>query len=709
MEKTQAQEKITLLREKIKAANYAYFTENREIVPESVRDQLKQDLIALETAFPELITPDSPTQRVGAALDAKLPKIKHKNRKYSLTDAFNADELIEFDERVKRFLKVDQLQYSCELKIDGLNITCWYERGQLQKAITRGDGFEGEDVTHTIRTCENLPLQLSAEVDLEVSGEVFISKKDFEQLSRSTLNENKVDLDEPRFKNARNLAAGSVRQLDPQIAAKRHLKIFLYELGDHSRSTSSANSANKVDLISPTTQTELFHYFDQLHLPHQPHSSFKVCDDIQYVIKLCEQLSNPKTREKLSYDIDGIVIKVHRFDYRQRLGYTAKTAKFAMAFKFPSEEKFTTLLDVQYQVGRTGAITPVAILEAIDLAGSTVGRATLHNREEIERKGIKIGDQVIIRKAGDIIPEVVEPLTGLRTGTETIIKFPILCPECEHPLDLNEIVARCKNLDCPARHRQSLFYFANTLDIEGLGPKSIEAMLTLNLIHTPADFWKLKPLDLATLPGFKRKKIENLLAALEQKKTLELAEIFTGLGIRLVGAENAKILARYFKEHFGSPTLENLNKYLEAFDPAILQQNLESLDGIGGKVAQAMTNYLSNNRTKKLFKDLENLDIILTWPEEVISDDTLYTGKKFVITGTFTAFSRDEIKQMVTRGGGKILSAISKNADVLICGTKAGSKLAKAQALDLEIWEEDKIETANPPLQPEKFQQTSLL
>jgi len=684
MEKAQAQEKITLLREKIRAANYAYFTENREVVPESVRDQLKQELIALESEFPELITPDSPTQRVGAALDAKLPKIKHKNRKYSLGDAFNADELIEFDERVKRFLKVDQIEYSCELKVDGLNITLWYENGQLKKAITRGDGLTGEDVTHTIRTCENLPLQLPTEVDLEVSGEVFIAKKDFDLIQiRSRDQQTNSDLDPgiDKYKNARNLAAGSVRQLDPKMAAERHLKIFLYELGNHSETIQK----------EPTTQTELFKYFDDFHLPHQPNSSFKVCQDIQSVIKLCEQLINPKTREKLSYDIDGVVIKVHRFDYRKRLGYTAKTAKFAIAFKFPAEEKFTTLLDVQYQVGRTGAITPVALLEPVDLAGSTVARATLHNREEIERKGVKIGDQVIIRKAGDIIPEVVEPLTDLRTGTETVIKFPTHCPECEQPLDLDETVARCENLDCPARHQQSLFYFANTLDIEGLGPKSIEAMLELNLVHTVADFWKLKPLDLATLPGFKRKKIENLLTALEQKKNLELSEIFTGLGIRLVGAENAKIMTRYFKEKLNSPSLQTFNTFLETIDTQDLKEKLESLDGVGEKVALAMAHYLAKNRTQLLFKDLEGIGIILNWPEEVITNDTIYTGKKFVITGSFEAFSRDEIKQMVTRGGGKILSAISANADVLICGAKPGSKLTKAQDLGLEIWEETKI------------------
>jgi len=677
MEKKQAQVKIQLLRDKIREANYAYFTQNREVVPESVRDQLKQELIALETEYPDLITTDSPTQRVGAALDSKLPKITHKNRKYSLGDAFNAEELMEFDERVKKFLKVEAVEYSCELKVDGLNITLWYEQGQLVKAVTRGDGFIGEDVTHTIRTCENLPLTLADKVDLEVSGEVFIEKDDFEKVKNRPQTSGGTETE--NYKNTRNLAAGSVRQLDPQAAAERHLKIYLYELGDN-------NLASK-----PSTQTELFNAFDALHLPHQPSSNFTLHENIQSVINFCDQWSNPAEREKLNYDIDGIVIKVHRLDYRERLGFTAKTAKHAMAFKFPAEEKFTKLLDVQYQVGRTGAITPVAILEPVDLAGSTVARATLHNREEIERKGVMIGDQVIIRKAGDIIPEVLEPLLDLRDGSQKPIIFPAECPECETELDLTETVARCENLSCPARHRQSLFYFANTLDIEGLGPKSIEAMLELNLVHTPADFWQLKPLDLATLPGFKLKKIENLLSALEAKKELTLAEIFTGLGIRLVGAENAKLFARYIKEHLDSPTLAQLNEFLDNFNFEALQDAFVHLDGVGEKVALAMTDYLNLKRTKKLFKDLESVGIHLHWPEEIINTDSPYNDKKFVITGTFETLSRDEIKQLVTRGGGKILSAISGNADVLICGAKAGSKLKKAQELGLAIWEEKMI------------------
>lgn len=685
MDRAQAELKIQSLRAKIQEANHAYFTENREVVPESVRDQLKQELIQLETDFPEFVTPDSPTQRVGAALDAKLPKVDHRTRKFSLADAFSADDLREFDERVKRFLKVEQLEYSCELKIDGLNITLWYQNGQLERAITRGDGRVGEDVTHTIRTCENLPLKLPTPLNLEVTGEVFITKADFAAVLASLSEE------EEAFKNSRNLAAGSVRQLDPSIAATRHLKLLLYELS-HLESSESSRA-------NPETQTEIFQLFGALKLPYD--DGFKVHADIESVIKFCEQWSNPKPRKAYPYDIDGIVIKVHRIDYRQRLGHTAKAAKYAIAFKFPAEQKYTKLLDVQFQVGRTGAITPVAILQPVDLAGSTVARATLHNAEEIERKAVKIGDQVVVQKAGDIIPEVLEPLVDLRDGTEQDIVFPNHCPECGTPLDLSETIARCPNPDCPARHRHGLFYFANTLDIEGLGPRSIEAMLELNLIHSPADFWRLKPLDLATLPGFKQKKIENLLAALEAKKQLTLAEIFTGLGIRLVGAENAKIFAQYFRDQLGEPTLEQL---IERLNQTLDPETLATLDGVGDKVAQAMTSYLELDTTKQLFTDFLEVGITLHWPNITVAENTIFNGKKFVITGSFEAFSRDEIKQMVTRGGGKILSAVSANTDVLICGDKPGSKLKKAQELGLEVWGEDKLGAQEPkPMSPTLF------
>ena len=659
--------RIEKLRSELWAANKAYFNENREIVPESVRDQLKKELIALETEFPELQNANSPTQKVGVPLDGKLPKVEHKTRKYSLGDAFDRDDLLEFDQRVKRFLKLETVEYSCELKLDGLNATLWFEKGKLIKAVSRGDGSVGEDITHSLKTCENLPLQLPKPIDLEVAGEVFITKKDFQTLKKEN----------PDFANSRNLAAGSVRQLDPSIAASRHLRIFLYELGQH-------------NLTSPIKdQQSFFDFLETQDLPHEP--DFHIFSDINAVIDFCMEWNDPQRRKNGWYDIDGIVIKVHDFELRKRMGYTAKAAKFAIAYKFPAEEKYTKLLDIHFQVGRTGAVTPVGILEPVEIAGSTVSRATLHNPGEMARKKIMIGDTVIVRKAGDIIPEILEPIETLRDGTQSPIFFPQNCPECEVLIDFTEIVPRCHNLECAGKHRENLFYFADILKIDGLGKKTIEALLEVELVHTPADFWKLKPLDLAQLPGFKEKKIFNLIAALADRKKLELWEIFAGLGIRMIGKENAKIIAKYLRDRLEEFQIVDLLQ-----DNFVLEvENLENIDGVGSKVAESFVNYFHQTKTKKLFQDFIDLGIVLDWPS-INTDNLIFLDKKFVITGSFESFSRDELKKQISDRGGKILSSVSKNLDILCAGEKAGSKLSKTELLisegnNIQIWNEAKI------------------
>ncbi|MCF7830536.1 NAD-dependent DNA ligase LigA [Candidatus Gracilibacteria bacterium] len=660
MDLKQAKKRIIILRQKIWSANKAYFNENKSIVPESVRDQMKQELIKLEKEFPTLITPDSPTQRVGAPLAEKLPKITHKSRRYSLGDVFAEEELRDFDERVKRFLKLEKIEYSCELKIDGINISLWYEKGKLVKALTRGDGITGEDVTHTIRTCENVPLELPEPLTMEVSGECFIANKDFAKIRK-----NEPDAD---FANPRNLAAGSVRQLDPVMAAKRHLRIFLYELSSEG--------------LKPQTQKELFSFFDKLGLPHE--KDFAVFPDIEKVIKFCKEWSDKKKREKMWYEIDGVVVKVHDFSLRKRLGYTAKTAKYAVAWKFPAEEKYTKLLDVQFQVGRTGAVTPVGILQPVEISGSTVSRATLHNAGEMKRKGVRIGDTVIVRKAGEIIPEILEPILDMRDGTEREIQFPSSCPECGKSLDLTEIVARCTNKECSARHREKLIHFAKNLDIEGLGESTIDALLEKSLVSSPSDFWKLDQFDLITLPGFKHRKVFNLLDSLEAKKKLTLPEIISGLGIRFVGTENAKLISEFFKEKFGE------NKKLSAYYniPFVLEDLLH-IDGIGPQVAESFFEFWQRETTKKVLADFNEVGIELIW--EKSNEKQIFSGQKFLITGSFDNFSRDELKKIITDRGGKILSSISSNVDILLSGNKPGSKLNKAQELGVDIWPEDKI------------------
>ena len=821
--KPQAAERIAQLKDEIWRLNTAYFNQSKELVPESVRDQFKQELIALEREHPDLITPDSPTQRVGAPLDSKLPKVEHKTRKYSLEDAFTAADLREFDERVKRFLRRESIEYSCEFKIDGINVTLWYENGKFVKALTRGDGQVGEDITHTIKTIKNLPLKLSENLNLEVTGECFIRRSNFEALN---------DKEEKNsFANSRNLTAGTVRQLDPQIAADRNLEISLYSIGENSLSSrdSEVTSLKSQEILAPlikgeastisqeqeagglkdkktkipdqvrdnisnnshsplqktshlaprtshlpSTQTELFALFQFLALPCQ--KDLKVFKDIDEVIKFCEQKNQDNTRIMNDIDIDGLVIKIHDLDLRRRLGYTAKTAKYAVAWKFPAEEKYTHLLDIHYQVGRTGAITPVAILEPVQIAGSTVSRATLHNASELERKDIKLGDTVIIRKAGDIIPEVVEPIISLRDGSETDIVFPDTCPECETKLDRDETVARCPNPDCPARHQQSLIFFAKQLDIVGLGQKTVEALLELELIHSPADFWELTPLDLANVPGFKQKKIFNLLSALEDRKHLTLKEILTGLGIRHVGAQNAQIFADWFRQQYGEMSMEEFVEILqelgvrnkeqgtrEASDlvslekgeatntsqkqeaegllnktpfiplfkgdkiqpevvqpssnsnaadkmiefeltPTHLIEKLTMLDGIGPQVAESFAQFINQERTLYLFKKFNSLGIELLWEEKKSNKKQIFAGDKFVITGSFSQMSRDEIKKKLTDHGGRVLSAISKNCTVLLAGEKPGSKLKKAEALGISVWDEEiflsELASNNRPVVP---------
>lgn len=664
--KKDAQIRINQLKEKIWKANKAYFNDSEEIVPESVRDQLKQELIALEKEFPDLITKDSPTQRVGAPLDGKLPKVEHKNRKFSLEDAFEAEDLREFDTRVKKFLRKDEIEYSVEYKIDGINITLWYENGILTKALTRGNGTFGEDVTHTIRTARNIPLSLPEPFTIEVGGECYISQKKFAKINEKS---------QENFANARNLAAGTVRQLDPEIAHQRSLEALLYD----------AHFSEPHPEVK--TQSDLFTFFSQNNLPHQKIPG--IFQNIEDVISFCESMNEKNTRIINDIEIDGLVIKVHDLELRKRLGHTAKTAKYAIAWKFPAEQKYTKLLDIHFQVGRTGAVTPVAILEPVHIAGSTVSRATLHNKDEILRKKIQIGDTVIIRKAGDIIPEVLEPIEDMRDGSETEIVFPTHCPECNQELNAEEIVHRCTNPNCPAKKQESLIFFAEKLKIDGLGRKTVEAMLELELIHTPADFWSLQALDLANLPGFKAKKITNLLEALEDKKQLTLSEIFAGLGIRHIGNENAKIIADFFQEKFGKIDLTGLLEIIS--QEKITSEDLLHQDGIGSTVAESFSEFIGSESTKKLFEKFLQNGIEILWEEKSTTTNPEISGKKFVITGTFESHSRDEIKKILTDQGGKILSAISKNTDVLLAGEKAGSKLKKAEELEIEIWKEEKF------------------
>ena len=662
--KYEAYKKIKNLRKKISKANYAYFIENREMVPESIRDQMKKELIDLEKKFPEFLTPNSPSQKVGAPLSQKLPKIKHKTPKYSLADAFEPQDLRDFDIRTRKLLGYkESLEYSLEYKIDGLNITLWYEEGMFIKALSRGDGTEGEDVTHTIKTIVDLPLALSQKFSGEICGECFISRKTFETLQEKFPQQN--------FANPRNLAAGTVRQLDPKMAESRGLRIFLYEI-----------ASGKPDGIKH--QNQIFEWFESQKLPFMQKA--KIFKGIDSVIDFCNQQSQRKNRIESGIDIDGIVIKVNDLDFRQKLGNTAKVVRSAIAWKFPAEKKYTKLLGVDFQVGRTGAVTPIAILDPIEIAGSMVSRATLHNQNEIKNKKIRINDQVIVRKAGDIIPEVLEPIQEMRPPETKEIIFPLQCPECSQNLDFSEKIARCSSSKCPAKHKENIIFFAEKLNIEGLGRKTIEILLEKNLIQSPFDLWSLSPYDLVQIPGFKDKKIKNLILALEQKKELPFWVVLSGLGVRHIGEETAKILSQFLRKKLGSFQSLNLVDAL----PNIGLEDLLSIKGIGQKSAESFYDFWRYDFLS-ILKKIEEQKIYFFWEELQINQK--FSGKKFVLTGTFESFSREKLKQEIESQGGKVLSSVSPALGILISGKSAGSKKEKALKFGWEIWDEEKFKS----------------
>lgn len=678
MDQAEAKNRIEKLRDEIRQRNYDYFVLDKSNVSEAVRDSLKRELIQLEQQFPELITPDSPTQRVGSTLSGKFDKIKHLTPKKSLQDVFSEEEIIQWHERLNRILPQAKFDFVCELKIDGLNITLRYVAGKLQKAVTRGNGREGEDVTHTIRTIESIPLQLTEPVDAEISGEVFFTKKAFEQVNKS-----QESADQEPFVNARNAAAGTVRQLDPQIAADRKLEGFFYSL--HKNSLSNP----------PQTQEEILKTIKSLGLRTEP--DFKHCKNIDEVIEFCHSWISK--RDNLDYEIDGIVIKVNDLSQQKDLGFTAKYPRYAAAFKFPAEQATAKIEDIIISVGRTGTLTPVAVLTPTLVANTTVSRATLHNEDEINRKDIRIGDTVIIQKAGDIIPEVVEVLPNMRTGSEKKFKFPESCPVCDSPVERVEGVAayRCTNPNCFAVEQQSFFHFISktALDIDGLGPKVVTQLLENNLISDIADLFTLEKEDFLSLELFKEKRAQNAIDSIKNSKTTTPSRFIYGLGIRYVGEKTAQDFSDYLRHKFyKSKSQTNPEELLES----ILKLDLETIlnvEGIGEKVGESIHSWFNTQSHQDLLKKLSKVGIVLEFPA-VANQNTPFSGKNCVITGTLETMPRQQAKERLKSAGGKIQSSVSAHTDFLICGEKAGSKLKKAQELGVKIlYENDFLELIN--------------
>ncbi|KSU86857.1 MULTISPECIES: NAD-dependent DNA ligase LigA [Priestia] len=657
-----SKQRIQELHELLNRYNYEYHVLDQPTVPDAEYDRLMNELIKLEEAFPELKTQDSPTQRVGGQVLDAFQKVEHRTPMLSLGNAFDEQDLRDFDRRIRQVVG-DDFSYVCELKIDGLAVSLLYEDGYLVRGATRGDGTIGEDITENLKTIRSIPLRVKDPVTMEVRGEAFMPRKSFEKL-----NEAKIQNEELPFANPRNAAAGSLRQLDPKIAAKRNLDIFVYAMTDAGEQEVEAHSES-LDLLD--------------HLGFKTNKERQKCATIEEVLAYIENWQ--EKRPSLAYDIDGIVIKVDSFEQQSELGTTAKSPRWAIAYKFPAEEVVTTLKDIELTVGRTGVITPTAILEPVQVAGTTVQRASLHNEDLIREKDIRIGDQVVIKKAGDIIPEVVNVITEKRTGEEQEFTMPTHCPECESELVRleGEVALRCINPSCPAQIREGLIHFVsrNAMNIDGLGEKVITQLFKEELIKDVADLYELTKEQLIELERMGEKSADNLLKAIEASKENSLERLLFGLGIRHVGAKAAKTLAQQFD------TMDKLQK--ATYD------ELVTINEIGDKMADAIVTYFSQEEVQELLSELQEAGVNMTYkgpkPVNVEESDSVFAGKTIVLTGKLEELGRSEAKAEIEALGGKVTGSVSKKTDLVIAGEDAGSKLAKANELGIEVWDEARL------------------
>lgn len=651
-------ERIDYLVDILNKYSYEYYMNDNPSVDDYTYDRLMEELIALEKKT-NYIRTDSPTHRVGTTVISEFKKVYHEKPMLSLADVFNEDELIKFDERIKKegfFPK-----YVVEQKIDGLAISLIYENGNLIRGVTRGDGVVGEDITHNVRTIKDIPLKLNKNISIDVRGEIYISKKEF-----NLVNEDRHKNNLPLFQNARNLASGTVRQLDSSIAKKRHLNNFIYHL------------PNPIDYGIYTHQDAL-NFMEELGFV--VNKDRKMCNDINEVISYIDEVS--KKRSSLLYDIDGMVIKVDDIMMQNELGYTSKYPKWAIAYKFPAEEVTTKLKDIVFTVGRTGKITPNAILEPVRVAGSTVKKATLHNEDFIKNKDIRIGDIVVLRKAGDVIPEVVSVKKELRKENLSKFKMISTCPVCGKTIIRKEEEANyyCLNEFCDAKNISKLVHFVqrDAMNIEGLGERIIEDFYNFGYLKNIVDIFYLKDHkeEIKNLEGFGEKSVNNLIENIEKSKKNSLEKLLFGLGIRHFGKKNAKIVAENYV------TIENIMS--SSFD------ELANIKDIGPIMAKSIVLYFSDDNNKKLIKKLQELGVNTKYLGKKIIKKEAFNNKKFVITGTLSFISREKLKDIITSFGGKCVDSVSKNTDVVITGENPGSKYEKALDLNIEIWDEEKI------------------
>lgn len=663
LDKAQAEKRIQELRQVIDHHNYLYYVLDNPEISDAEYDKLMRELTDLESQFPELIVPDSPTQRIGGEPLAAFKRVTHREPMISLADAFSEGDLRDFHRRVTSVVG-DQVEYVVELKIDGLAISLTYENGILVTAATRGDGLVGEDVTHNVKTIKSVPLRINPPSGkfpsvIEVRGEIYLPKEGFKKL-----NEEREDMELVPFANPRNAAAGSIRQLDPKVAAKRPLSTFIYGIG-------------YVEGIQFETHHEVLEFYKACGFRVNPH--IKLFNSFDDVIDYC--MSWREKRDLLPYEIDGMVIKVNSLQFQKMLGSTAKNPRWAIAYKFPAEQKVSVIEDIIVSVGRTGILTPNAVLKPVNIAGSTVSRATLHNEDYIKEKDIRIGDSVIVQKAGDIIPEVVEVIKEKRTGSEKEFKMPHHCPECGAEVIRipGEAAYRCTGVSCPAQIRRSIIHFASrdAMDIRGLGPAVVSLLLSAGLVKDVSDIYFLKKEDLIPLERMGEKSADNLINAIQDSKKQPLSRLVYALGIPFIGSKASFLLA----QAFGS--MDKLK--------AATYDELIKIPEIGTKMAESIVTFFKQEQTNNLLERLKNAGVNM---EEQKRSEGIrpLENLTFVLTGTLEKYSRNEAKEIIESLGGRVTSSVSKKTDYVVVGKDPGSKYDKAVELGVKIIDENEFD-----------------
>jgi DNA ligase (NAD+) len=683
MQEKEAQNRIEKLRKEIDRHRYLYHVQDNPQISDEAYDSLMEELISLEHDFPQFFSATSPTQRVGAEPLKAFKKVRHFQRQWSFDDIFDFNDLKAWDEKIKRMIEKTEvrnepLEYCLEMKIDGLKMILTYENGKFIQGATRGDGIIGEDVTHNLKTIQSIPLELNEEVDAIVVGECWLSKKELERI-----NKQRLENGEALFANTRNAAAGSIRQLDPKISASRKLDSFIYDID-------TLFSKKNKEIEIPDTQMEELDLLSKLGF--KVNVDHKLCGNVNEIQDFYEQWI--EKRNEQVYEIDGIVIKINSRKIQEALGYTGKSPRWGIAYKFPAAQVTTVVEDIKVQVGRTGALTPVAHLRPVRVAGSTVSRATLHNEDEINRLDVRIGDTVIIHKAGDVIPEVVEVVKNLRTGKERRFKMPQHCPICgsevrKEALGKSDVSAAhyCLNPNCYAIEREKIIHFVSRkgFDIVGLGEKIIEQFLQEGIISNAADIFELTEGDLKPLERFAERSAEKLIESIEKSKQIVLEKFLYALGIRFVGEETARLVAENLNEI--NVKIQSLGDLIEQF-PKLSKEQWLAIKGIGEKSAESLVGWFCDKSNLKLLTQMEQLGVKLESQSESQAKTQELKGLTFVLTGELSSFTRDEAKDMIRNKGGNVSSSVSKKTDYVLAGENAGSKYDKAMQLGVKIIDE---------------------